>query len=408
MSSSPGALEHHRDGPRGLPPASSSSGGSGMGARLRRLRSRVGHPPRRVVPTRAGLFALAAPLVLGLAAVNASNNLLFLLLGAALGAIVLSGVLSERNLRGVTVDVRAVGPVHAGEPARLLVTFQRAPWAAAEDPAYGLTVRERKGSVLLSGLRRYDENDPGLFVHVPLVAGESATRLGRRTFEARGSARLGPAELTTRYPFGLLVKARDVAVDVEVLVRPRRVPVPRALAEPRGLAADGDDAASRGLGFDLYGLREREERDSVHRVHARRSLALGFDVVIETDGVERPMASLGIANVRGADPQAFERALEVAQAVLMAWDERGFAVGLVTADRAYPPLTTSLEGLLDVLARLELVDASGPAIPAPLWIVPTGGRLGAEPAAIASVDARGEVALAAGHTALARGAEVRA
>ena len=41
------------------------------------------HPPRRAIPTRAGLFALGAPIVLGVAAVNASNNLLFILLGGA-------------------------------------------------------------------------------------------------------------------------------------------------------------------------------------------------------------------------------------------------------------------------------------------------------------------------------------
>src|SRR5688500_10591939 len=42
-------------------------------------------PPRRLIPTRAGMFTLGAPLILGIAAINAGNNLLFLLLGASLG-----------------------------------------------------------------------------------------------------------------------------------------------------------------------------------------------------------------------------------------------------------------------------------------------------------------------------------
>lgn len=56
-----------------------------------------------------------------------------------------------------------------------------------------------------------------------------------------------------------------------------------------------------------------------HRVHALRSLsAAGRDVVVETAGIERPIAWLGIANVEGANLEAFERTLEVAQALLTA------------------------------------------------------------------------------------------
>src|SRR5437870_11471464 len=89
-----------------------------------RRRKRI-RPPRRAIPTRAGLFALGAPIVLGVAAVNASNNLLFMLLGGVLGAIVLSGILSERNIRGVRARVEPVSSVYAGEPCRLKVTLER-------------------------------------------------------------------------------------------------------------------------------------------------------------------------------------------------------------------------------------------------------------------------------------------
>lgn len=119
-------------------------------ALLERVRRRF-RPPRRAVPTRAGWFVLAVPLVLGMAAVTASNNLLFMLLAASLGAIVLSGILSERNIREVRVHVRPVTAAYAGEPCRLEVRFERPPELG---PAFGLKVLELEHSGLWSPRRK--------------------------------------------------------------------------------------------------------------------------------------------------------------------------------------------------------------------------------------------------------------
>ena len=57
--------------------------------------------------------------MLGVAAIGTGNNLLFLLLGAMLGFITLSGWLSEQMLRKVEVRRRPPRGVTAGEPARV-------------------------------------------------------------------------------------------------------------------------------------------------------------------------------------------------------------------------------------------------------------------------------------------------
>jgi uncharacterized protein (DUF58 family) len=347
-----------------------------LGRFFERRLMRMLHPPRRAIPTRAGLFALGAPIVLGVAAVNASNNLLFMLLGGALGAIVLSGVLSERNMRGVRAGVRSVSPVYKDEPARLLVTLSR-----EDDPketAYGLTIAERKGATMVGDIFLGRNRTGLLTVTVPVLEPGGTSKLGARTFGTRGKASIGRTELLTRFPFGLLIKSRDLDVDLEVIVRPKRIEVPEALADPRSLPSDGDIAEKKGIGLELYGLREKEERDAHQRIHALRSLSLGFDAVIETDGVERPMAWLGVANGEGADPEAFERALELAQAILVEWTERGYAVGLATFDEEHHPNLASLDAMLDHLALLAPAVRSTRQDP-PLWIVPEGVSLDAAP-----------------------------
>ncbi|MEQ9496874.1 MAG: hypothetical protein RIT81_08445 [Deltaproteobacteria bacterium] len=332
------------------------------------------HPPRRAFPTRAGWFVFLSPFVLGTAAITASNNLLFMLLGATLGSIVLSGILSERNVTGVRTRIRPVGPAFAGEPARLEVTLHR------EDgkTGYAFTVHERPHSIWRPWKSWRKKSPDVLIASVPILERGHAKVIAARRFDRRGPARLARLELSTTFPFDLIHKTRDVDVDVEVFVRPRRIEVARILVEPRSRAGDGDIHQRRGAGLEVYGLRERKEHEDRRRVHARRSMALGRDVIIETAGVERPVAWLGVA-LEGGDPVAVERTLEHAQAALLAWHGAGRAVGLCIGDDILEPGEASIDRLLDLLARVEpnAKLATARRLPS-TWLVALGARAPAE------------------------------
>lgn len=353
-----------------------------------RLRRRL-RPPRRAIPTRAGIFVLGAPIVLGIAAISASNNLLFMLLAASLGAIVLSGVLSEGNIRGVKASLHAVAPAYAGEPARLEARFKR---PAGRGAAFGLQLREAAPGVWKPFGRR-PASPEIVDAFLPILDDGAGRAPCERVFARRGRARVDLCELITRFPFGLLHKATDAQVGLEVLVRPRRVPVPRVLEDPRSSAGEGDQAERRGAGIEIHGLRERQDFDEVRRVHALRSLALGRDVVLETTEPERPSAWLGVAATPSADPEAVERCFEYAAAVLRAWDERGFMVGLALPEQRFLPGEVSVEGLLDRIAAARRADysvISGRRWPG-LWLVPSGARAPTPDANVVEVDARGGV-----------------
>ncbi len=321
-----------------------------------------------MLPTRAGAATLITPLILGIAAINASNNLLFLLVGACLGMIVLSGIISERLVREVDVEVTACGAIRAGEPARLSVRFHR-PGPGA--PLFDLRARERGPS---RGRRRIPDGQR-LDARLTMVEGSEGTTLGARTFPRRGRDALRPLELLTRYPFGLLTKACDLESTLDVVVRPRAVEVPERLADPRGLVAEGRAAARRGAGDDFYTLRERDERDLDARVHALRSLRLGHEVVVETEATARPVAWIGVANAAGADAEALERALELAQAALESWDRHGWAVGLVVDGRPLGPEAAGLDALLDALALVEAGESAQALDERAVWLVPAGARV---------------------------------
>ena len=73
--------------------------------------------------TRAGMIYILISVVIGIAAINTGNNLLYVIVAALLSAILVSGVASALVLRSLTLDVHLPEHVFAGRPmlARLLL-----------------------------------------------------------------------------------------------------------------------------------------------------------------------------------------------------------------------------------------------------------------------------------------------
>ena len=79
--------------------------------------------------TRAGLIYILITVVIGIAALNTGNNLLYVIVAALLSAIMVSGIASAVVLRSLELDVHLPEHVFAGRPmmARLLVR-NRSSW----------------------------------------------------------------------------------------------------------------------------------------------------------------------------------------------------------------------------------------------------------------------------------------
>src|SRR5512147_1574654 len=77
--------------------------------------------PRTIRPTREGWWLIGATLVVGLAATNTGNNLLYLILAMMLSFTVISGVLSEQALRRVRLQRGMPERIFAGTPATFSV-----------------------------------------------------------------------------------------------------------------------------------------------------------------------------------------------------------------------------------------------------------------------------------------------
>lgn len=232
-----------------------------------RVLARLFRPRRTIRPTREGWWLLLAAVGLGFAAMNTGNNLLYLLVSMLLGLIVVSGILSERSMRGLTIALRTPDEVFADRPALFSATLvNQKRWASS----YSLTIEIVR-----------PEGPPRL-VYVPgLTAGQEHVFSWEETLSRRGRQRLPGMRITTLFPFGLFLKAGRALAESEVVVYPPVGAIPAALLADLGTGATA--ARRPGRGSDLYNLREYRWGDDPRLIHWRSTAKAGSPMVRELE-----------------------------------------------------------------------------------------------------------------------------
>jgi uncharacterized protein (DUF58 family) len=229
---------------------------------------RLWHPRRTIWPTRDGWWTLFAAVGLGVAAVNTGNNLLYLLSSMLLALVVVSGILSEAVIRRLRVTSVFPEEIQAGRPALLGATVTNLKrWV----PSYSITLE------VLDGGRAVR------FIYLPRIsAGDARLVTWEATLPRRGRHRLGGLRVTTRFPFGIFLKAGQPTLREEVLVFPAVSPVPTYLLH-RSSVGGAVAARRRGRGSDLHNLRDYRAGDDLRLVHWKSSAKTGTLTVRELE-----------------------------------------------------------------------------------------------------------------------------
>jgi uncharacterized protein (DUF58 family) len=269
--------------------------------------------------TRLGRTFLVVTVGVGVGAMNTGNNLLYLVLGTLLSAIVVSGVLSERCLRGL--EVRRIGTdgAFAGEPfPHRWALFRRT------GASFALEISEEHPALPGSALVPY------------LAAGEELTARADVTAARRGPYLLREVRVTTRFPFGLFAKSRMFELPGELRVLPRRVPSSHGhQGSNDGVPGDaGNPGKTNGAG-DVAGLSPLREGDDARHIHGLRSAALGHWVRLDREREERRTHVLEATDA--GPPERVDRACEQLAARARSLLAAGHEVGLLTPRTRIPP-----------------------------------------------------------------------
>ena len=247
--------------------------------------------------TRAGIVYVLVTLVIGIAALNTGNNLLYIVVAAMLAAILVSGVVSAWVLRWLELDVRLPEHLFAGRavlgrivlhnPRRFFPSFSIRVVSTRKEKSKAVKQWEWEPTTFAFPFNRPREQQwlhlpdrrlrrvavvpppPGIFQgmayfpYVPPKAELSADL--ELKFERRGRYREDSFGLATRFPFAFLTKTRHVSLLREVLVYPRVGPTDE-LFEILPLVRGEWESFVRGRGSDLYRIREYMSEDSARHV----------------------------------------------------------------------------------------------------------------------------------------------
>jgi uncharacterized protein (DUF58 family) len=270
-------------------------------------------PPRTLKVTRSGRVYLALTLGIGLAALNTGNNLLFLVLGLLLSAIVVSGILSERCLRHLRVERLSAAAAFAGEPFAVRWSV-----SAGRADGFALTVSEAGAELRGEGHCAY------------LPAGAARVVRASAAPERRCAIALTGVRITTQFPFGLFAKSRVFALPGTQLVFPKRSA--RTLEASAAFDQSGGDRSGaehlEGCG-EVIDLRQLGPGEDARRVHWTKSAGAGklLRTLRSQEHRGRYMLRLPPDLRNEALEEGCERAAAAAHRLLARGDEVGLELG---------------------------------------------------------------------------------
>jgi uncharacterized protein (DUF58 family) len=251
--------------------------------------------------TREGMAYLVFTLVIGIAALNTGNNLLFIIVSVMLAAVMVSGMASAALLRGLELDVMLPSHMFAGSTAMARLKLRnRRRWVPAfsvsvvsprptkprkrlvyekarlEFPARQPWLRLPDVSIRLAGSKNEQPppvlTDPVYFPFVPAKA--TVTADVQLRFERRGRYAQESFGLATRFPFSFLLKTRRVPVAGELIVYPA-VDATDEMLEILPMIRGEFDSLVRGRGYELYRIREHTPEDSARHVDWKATAKTG-------------------------------------------------------------------------------------------------------------------------------------
>ncbi len=286
----------------------------------------------------------------GIGAINTGNNLLYLVLAMCCSFIVVSGILSEQTLKGISIHGSLPKMVYPEDsyPLHLKISNSK-----KTIPSYSLYVE-----FPLDPMGRYRIEQTAYAYHVPHQSSvdERLKFVGLK----RGPVHLETVHLKTSFPFGFFVKIKILPIVVETLIFPVIKNV--ALPSPTEYSEEGEGTIGL-AGDDLYSIREYQPGDPMAAVHWKSSAKTGTLRVKEFSkgGLHSYTLFLNIIDPQTnvmVEPEALENRVTETASLAYHLIRRRDEVSLKTPEMQTPSgnTETHLEHILKYLARVGYED----------------------------------------------------
>ena len=322
-------------------------------------------------PTSGGGVFLVIIIVVGFAAWNTGNNLLFLVFSLLCSTLFVGWVHAGTSLRELTVSARFPDHIFAAEAAPVIVTLRNTKRLL---PSFSILVEARGpvNEVDPKRRRRHVKRLLAYFSYVPHRA--AAEQRVEQLFPTRGHVLIDGFELSTRFPFGFFRRRRRLrARNVDIIVYPK----PEVISDELHLLpmyAGRMPAMRRGVGHDLFSMRDYQPQDDLRHIDWKATARSRRLTVREfTSEDERRITIVldtRLSHGAGNDlPERFERGVVQAASLIKHFIDERAEVRLVLGDDV-GPFGSGTEQLYRCLRRLALVipsDREGPGLANVSW-----------------------------------------
>src|SRR5215217_1744181 len=318
----------------------------------RRARAEVANIDFPFEPTSGGGVFLVIIIVVGFAAWNTGNNLLFLVFSLLCSTLFVGWIAARTSLRDLTVSARFPDHIFAAEPAPVIVTLRNMKRVL---PSFSVLVEARgPSSDDAKRRRRYAKRLLAYFSYVPHHA--AAEQRVEQLFPTRGHVLIDGFELSTRFPFGFFRRRRRLrARNVDIIVYPK----PEVISDELHLLpmyAGRMPAMRRGAGHDLFSMRDYQPQDDLRHIDWKATARSRRLTVREfTSEDERRITIILDTHLRhGEAAERFERGVVQAASLIKHFIDERAEVRLVLG-REVGPFGSGTEHLYRCLRRLALV-----------------------------------------------------
>ena len=313
-------------------------------------------------PTSGGGVFIVIIIVVGFAAWNTGNNLLFLVFSLLCSTLFVGWIAARASLRDLTVSARFPDHIFAAEPAPVIVTLRNTKRIL---PSFSILVEARgpvsDGTERKRKRQQYAKRSLAYFSYVPHHA--AAEQRVEQLFPTRGHVLIDGFELSTRFPFGFFRRRRRLrARNVDIVVYPK----PEVISDELHLLpmyAGRMPSMRRGAGHDLFSLRDYQPQDDLRHIDWKATARSRRLTVREfTSEDERRISIVLDTRLPQADTREFadrfERGVVQAASLLKHFIDERAEVRLVLGDEP-GPFGSGMEHLYRCLRRLALVMPQG-------------------------------------------------
>jgi len=312
-------------------------------------------------PTSGGGVFFVIIIVVGFAAWNTGNNLLFLVFSLLCSTLFVGWVAARASLRDLNVSARFPDHIFAGEAAPVIVTLRNTKRVL---PSFSVLVEARgpKADADKSKRRGYAKRLLAYFSYVPHRA--AAEQRVEQSFPTRGHVLIDGFELSTRFPFGFFRRRRRLrARNVDIVVYPK----PEVISDELHLLptfAGRLASLRRGAGHDLFSMRDYQPQDDLRHIDWKATARSRRLTVREFTSEDERRITIVLDTRLPAETSAdfdgrFEKGVVQTASLLKHFIDERAEIRLVLGEEV-GPFGSGLEHLYRCLRRLALVAPVGP------------------------------------------------